>query len=103
MGCLLRRRALLGLLLGFFGLLLLRRVLAPERLQIQRQAVLAVLLAGRAQLGPLLLHLLPLGLDGLRQIVAAYRGCVSKWTKNYGKGLKGRRPLTSTSAGNWKE
>ena len=31
------------------------------------------------------------------------RGCVSNWTKNYGKGLRGRRPLTSTSAGNWKE
>lgn len=30
-------------------------------------------------------------------------GCVSNWTKNYGKGLNVRRPLTSTSAGNWEE
>lgn len=33
----------------------------------------------------------------------SYGGCVSNWTKNYGKGLSGRRPWTSTSAGNWKE
>jgi hypothetical protein len=70
-------RALLGLFLGFLGLLLLRGVLSAERLQIQLHPVLTVCLAGRAQLGPLLLHLVLLRLDGFCQVVAAVRGSSS--------------------------